>query len=191
MGSFRNEPPSSVADKFLAPLNFRRYRRVPNTYQLIMGENLSLRGTLEGHNGWVTQIATNPKYPDMILSSSRDKSLIVWKLTRDDGQYGYPNRRLTGHGHFVSDVVLSSDGHFALSGSWVPALPPAGSSLTPRKSSPWLFQPTTGRLCPDPGTRPSSCGIPWPSASTPSRRRLTMTGSHALGSPPTTRTPSL
>ena len=26
--------------------------------------------------------------------------------------------RLHGHGHFVSDVVLSSDGHFALSGSW-------------------------------------------------------------------------
>merc|ERR1712029_356371 len=83
-----------------------------------MSENLSLRGTLEGHNGWVTQIATNPKYPDMILSSSRDKSLIVWKLTRDDGQYGYPQKRLTGHGHFVSDVILSSDGHFALSGSW-------------------------------------------------------------------------
>ena len=67
---------------------------------------------------WVTQITTNPKYPDMILSSSRDKSLIVWKLTREDGQYGYPQKRLTGHGHFVSDVVLSSDGHFALSGSW-------------------------------------------------------------------------
>ena len=45
--SFRNEPSSPVADKFLAPLNFRRYRRVPNTHQLIMGENLSLRGTLE------------------------------------------------------------------------------------------------------------------------------------------------
>merc|ERR1712154_550619 len=65
-----------------------------------------------------TQIATNPKYPDMILSSSRDKSLIVWKLTREENQYGYPEKRLTGHGHFVSDVVLSSDGHFALSGSW-------------------------------------------------------------------------
>merc|ERR1711890_216318 len=25
---------------------------------------------------------------------------------------------LHGHGHFISDVVLSSDGHFALSGSW-------------------------------------------------------------------------
>merc|ERR1712173_350218 len=46
-------------------------------------------------------------------------SLIVWKLTRDDiGNYGIPQKRLHGHGHFVSDVVLSSDGHFALSGSW-------------------------------------------------------------------------
>eukprot|EP00091_Calanus_sinicus_P005578 TRINITY_DN16022_c0_g1_i1.p1 TRINITY_DN16022_c0_g1~~TRINITY_DN16022_c0_g1_i1.p1 ORF type:complete len:176 (-),score=56.90 TRINITY_DN16022_c0_g1_i1:12-497(-) len=69
--------------------------------------------------GWVTQITTNPKYPDMILSSSRDKSLIVWKLTRDDvGNYGVPQKRLHGHSHFISDVVLSSDGHFALSGSW-------------------------------------------------------------------------
>merc|ERR1712088_354677 len=54
----------------------------------------------------------------------RDKSLIVWKLTRDSmdsssgGSYGIPQKRLHGHGHFVSDVVLSSDGHFALSGSW-------------------------------------------------------------------------
>merc|ERR1712088_838591 len=89
-----------------------------------MGETLQLRGTLTGHGGWVTQIATNPKFPEMILSSSRDKSLIVWKLTRDamdsgsGGSYGIPQKRLHGHGHFVSDVVLSSDGHFALSGSW-------------------------------------------------------------------------
>jgi len=64
-----------------------------------MAEQLSLRGTLKGHNGWVTQIATTPMFPDMILSSSRDKAL-------------------KGHGHFVSDIVLSSDGQFALSGSW-------------------------------------------------------------------------
>lgn len=39
----------------------------------IMSESLQLKGTLRGHNGWVTQIATNPKYPDMILSCSRGK----------------------------------------------------------------------------------------------------------------------
>merc|ERR1711974_459712 len=88
------------------------------TYIFAMAETLQLRGTLEGHSGWVTQIATNPKYPDIILSASRDKTLIVWKLTRDESHYGVPQKRLHGHGHFVSDVVISSDGHFALSGSW-------------------------------------------------------------------------
>lgn len=45
-------------------------------FERIMSETLQLRGTLLGHNGWVTQIATNPKYPDMILSSSRGKHFI-------------------------------------------------------------------------------------------------------------------
>jgi len=40
-------------------------------------------------------------------------------LTRDDEMnYGFPKRCLTGHNHFISDVVMSSDGQFALSGSW-------------------------------------------------------------------------
>jgi len=77
-----------------------------------------LRGTLKGHGGWVTAIATTPVFPDMILSASRDKTLIMWTLTRDESNYGIPQRRLHGHAHFVSDVVISSDGQFALSGSW-------------------------------------------------------------------------
>ena len=47
-----------------------------------------------------------------------DKSIIVWQLTRDEDSYGYPKRILHGHNHFVSDVVISSDGQFALSSSW-------------------------------------------------------------------------
>lgn len=42
----------------------------------------------------------------------------MWKLTRDDSNYGIAKRSLNGHNHFVSDVVISSDGQFALSGSW-------------------------------------------------------------------------
>uniref|UniRef100_A0A8C4N8K2 Small ribosomal subunit protein RACK1 n=1 Tax=Eptatretus burgeri TaxID=7764 RepID=A0A8C4N8K2_EPTBU len=83
-----------------------------------MTEQMTLRGTLKGHNNWVTQIATTPQFPDMILSASRDKTLIMWKLTRDETNYGIQQRSLHGHGHFVSDVVISSDGQFALSGSW-------------------------------------------------------------------------
>ncbi|KAL9704654.1 hypothetical protein quinque_008172 [Culex quinquefasciatus] len=72
-----------------------------------MIETLQLRGHL---SGWVTQTATNPKYPDLILSSLRDMTLIVWKLTRDEASYGIPQKPLYGHSHFINDVVLSSDG---------------------------------------------------------------------------------
>jgi len=54
----------------------------------------------------------------MILTASRDKKIIVWQLTREDANYGYPKRELRGHNGFVSDVVISSDGQFALSASW-------------------------------------------------------------------------
>jgi guanine nucleotide-binding protein subunit beta-2-like 1 protein len=56
----------------------------------------------------------------MILSGSRDKSVIIWQLTRDaaDNNYGVPRKCLKGHSHFVSDIVISSDGQFALTGSW-------------------------------------------------------------------------
>jgi len=54
----------------------------------------------------------------MLLSASRDKSLILWTLTREDEKFGVAKRRLKGHSHYVQDVAISSDGQFALSGSW-------------------------------------------------------------------------
>ncbi|KAL1917197.1 40S ribosomal protein RACK1 [Calcarisporiella thermophila] len=83
-----------------------------------MAETLQLRGTLKGHSGWVTSLATSSEAPDMLLSGSRDKTLIVWHLTRDEYNYGVPRKSLHGHNHFVQDVVISSDGQFALSASW-------------------------------------------------------------------------
>jgi guanine nucleotide-binding protein subunit beta-2-like 1 protein len=52
-----------------------------------------------------------------------DKKLILWKLTQDkdvtsENPIGVAKKALHGHGHFVTDVVLSSDGQHALSGSW-------------------------------------------------------------------------
>jgi guanine nucleotide-binding protein subunit beta-2-like 1 protein len=81
-------------------------------------EYISFKGLLKGHNGWVTCIATTPESRDMIVSGSRDKTLIVWSLTHEEGNYGTPRRSLNGHSHFVQDVKISSDAQFALSGSW-------------------------------------------------------------------------
>merc|ERR1712000_671028 len=83
-----------------------------------MSESLIFKGSLVGHKGDVTAIATSSENPDMILTASRDKTIIMWSLTRDDASFGYPKRILHGHNGFVSDVVVSSDGQFALSASW-------------------------------------------------------------------------
>lgn len=86
-----------------------------------------LKGIMKGHADLVTAIATPIDNSDMIVSSSRDKSILVWCIIKDNPNfddndqlpiYGITRRRLTGHSHFVQDVVLSSDGQFALSGSW-------------------------------------------------------------------------
>jgi len=88
-------------------------------------EHLKRVGTLKGHGGWVTSIATTLESPDVVLSASRDKTLLVWKVNRnanlgsdESEKFGAPTRRLTGHSHFVQDVAISVDGQFALSGSW-------------------------------------------------------------------------
>merc|ERR1711976_335201 len=81
----------------------------------------ALRGTLQGHNGAITSIATNRDTPDVLISASRDKTIISWTLndtSSADDAAGVPKRSLQGHSHFVEDVVLSSDGAFALSCSW-------------------------------------------------------------------------
>ncbi|KAI3830372.1 hypothetical protein MKX03_033484 [Papaver bracteatum] len=82
-----------------------------------MAETLILHGTLVGHNDMVTAIACPIDNSIMIVSSSRDKSILVWTLNKKEGNYGVPKFRLTG-GHFVQDVALSSDAQFVVSGSW-------------------------------------------------------------------------
>merc|ERR1719183_2223070 len=81
-------------------------------------ETLELRGVLKGHRGWVTGIATCFENANTLISSSRDKTVMVWELTPNDSEPGYARKCLTGHNQAVQDVVTSSDGQFALSASW-------------------------------------------------------------------------
>jgi guanine nucleotide-binding protein subunit beta-2-like 1 protein len=76
-------------------------------------ESLSFRGTLKGHAGWVTAISTTLEAPDTLLSSSRDKSIIIWTLTRDAETYGVPSKMLKGYRLFCSLFLYS----FCLSAS--------------------------------------------------------------------------
>jgi len=92
----------------------------------------TLAGVLVGHNDLITCIATgNPQKENedsnILITGSRDKTLMIWKLSDvieedydpNSKKYaGVPFKSLTGHGHFVSDVALSQDNMYALSSSW-------------------------------------------------------------------------
>lgn len=77
-----------------------------------MAESLVYRASMKAHNGWVTAISTTPNpSPDtenMIVSASRDKTLLVWNLLRQEGNFGEPRKSLKGHSHFVQ-VGISID----------------------------------------------------------------------------------
>jgi len=84
-----------------------------------MAESLQFRGSLVGHRGWVTSIATTYEQSNLVVSASRDKTVMIWEMASEEGQgVGYARRALTGHSEPVACVTLSSDGQFALSGSW-------------------------------------------------------------------------
>ena len=183
-----------------------------------MAEQLVMRGTLEGHSGWVTSLATSLENPNMLLSGSRDKTLIIWTLTRDDQQYGYPKRSLHGHSHIVSDCVrwypwsnlefilillarlspptahmpspLPGIKHSACGNSQqVPQL--AASLATQMTSSPFLSLPIIAKSSPALVTAQSNYGTRWAIANSPSRIRGIRSGSHACDSARTLRTRSL
>jgi guanine nucleotide-binding protein subunit beta-2-like 1 protein len=79
---------------------------------------LELRGVLEGHRDWVTCIASTYENANVIVSGSRDKKVMIWELTPEGENPGYARKSLGGHSQPVADVVISSDGQFALSASW-------------------------------------------------------------------------
>jgi len=82
-------------------------------------DRLQMVGSFSAHKGWVTSLSGCARFPNRILSGSRDKSVVIWALTSNDGCItGEPVKRLTGHSHFVSDMTMSSDSNYAITSSW-------------------------------------------------------------------------
>jgi guanine nucleotide-binding protein subunit beta-2-like 1 protein len=97
--------------------------------------SIELLGVLEGHGNAVTSLVCGKNKDDspLLLSGSRDKSIIQWELNfegvqvviKDDEDkdvtktlVGKPLKSLHGHNHFVSSLALNSDGTKLVSGSW-------------------------------------------------------------------------
>ena len=49
-----------------------------------------------GHQGWVTCLATTAD-SSCLISGSRDKSIIIWKIVQDQDNYALPQTRLNGY----------------------------------------------------------------------------------------------
>jgi len=78
-------------------------------------------GQLKGHGGWVTSIAAPADDNGMLLTGSRDNSVIQWKVDAhadETGECGHAVKRMDGHSNFVQDVQISSDGQYGLSAAW-------------------------------------------------------------------------
>ena len=75
------------------------------------------RATFVGHNAAIESIEIDNEH-NYLVSASRDKSALVWKLNRTQEQWATPFTRLIGHNHFVSDVSLSRDASHLLTSSW-------------------------------------------------------------------------
>lgn len=157
----------------------------------------------------------------MLLSGSRDKSLIIWNLTRDEQHYGYPKRSLHGHSHIVSDCVSLKlpglenarirvdreiDRSFHLteptpfphpgiklyvSGNWQRASQLAVLSATTTMSSRYPSLPITDRSYLDRETERSSYGTPSGTANSPLPKRGTPSGYHVCDSAQTLKIQSL
>ena len=97
--------------------------------------SIEFLGLLEGHGGAVTSLVCgeNSDGSPLLLSGSRDKSIIRWELNfegikidyKDDQDnakekvlVGKPLRSFHGHNHFVSSLALNSDSTKLVSGSW-------------------------------------------------------------------------
>ena len=152
----------------------------------------------------------------MLLSGSRDKTLIIWNLTRDEQNYGYPKRSLHGHSHIVSDCVRSTSyvayglrrlanstrsfpqmvpthsPHPGIKpsafGSSRPVQPLAASSVTITMFSPSHSLPTIAKSYLARAIVPSSCGIHWATANTPLQIKAIPSGCRASDSAQTPRT---
>ncbi|GAB2265359.1 hypothetical protein Dimus_000421 [Dionaea muscipula] len=96
-------------------------------------EHLILRGVMRARTDMVTAIATPIDNSDMIVSASRDKSIILWNLTKEDkfalsGSWhgelrlwdlaaGTTARRFVGHTKDVFSVAFSIDNRQIVSAS--------------------------------------------------------------------------
>lgn len=89
-----------------------------NKHKKYMTIGFSAEFNVKGHLECVTCLSVCFNDPEIIISGSRDKTIVIWGIKKKEKTTIIPLKRLKGHSHFVSDVKISSDGKFLISSSW-------------------------------------------------------------------------
>jgi guanine nucleotide-binding protein subunit beta-2-like 1 protein len=83
-----------------------------------MEKKLSLKTTLYAHSGWITSISVALNDFKIFATGSRDLIINIWEIKQEKDLFAIIKKRLRGHSHFISDIVLSPDAKFCISSSW-------------------------------------------------------------------------
>jgi guanine nucleotide-binding protein subunit beta-2-like 1 protein len=73
---------------------------------------------LKAHSDWVTSISVAVNDPKIFISGSRDCLILLWDILYQKDLFAVIKKRLIGHSHFISELILSVDGKFCFSSSW-------------------------------------------------------------------------
>jgi guanine nucleotide-binding protein subunit beta-2-like 1 protein len=84
-----------------------------------MKKKIILTHSFKAHTGWITAISVPTKSGTNIFATgSRDCIIFIWEIISKENIFAIVRKRLTGHSHFISDLVFSSDAKYCISSSW-------------------------------------------------------------------------
>ena len=81
-------------------------------------KQIGLKHTINAHSGWITTISVASNNFKIFATGSRDHSILIWEISQDQKNFVQIKKRLSGHSHFITDLILSPDGKFCISSSW-------------------------------------------------------------------------
>ncbi|KAL9652285.1 hypothetical protein ABK040_011945 [Willaertia magna] len=78
-------------------------------------------GELEGHYDTVTSLCVHSTNPNILISGSKDKSILIWEITKDKKNKivnAEVKKTFTGHEDLISDLFVSHSGEYLFSSSF-------------------------------------------------------------------------
>lgn len=83
-----------------------------------MENEILLSHSIKAHSGWITKISIAGNESKLFATGSRDCIILIWEIVSNETIFALVKKKLIGHSHFISDLVLSPDAKYCISSSW-------------------------------------------------------------------------